>query len=111
MDAPFQLTGDTITFTAATTAPTAVQASSSVSGVATQNYILTNVGAVPAFVGWGQTAVEAQANSIVPTGTPTRCYPLLAGTQVAITAMPNAYFSGDTGSSTAIIYVSPGIGF
>lgn len=105
----FQVCGLTVTFTAAGTPPTAVQANS-FDGVPTTQVLLTNVGAVTAFVGWGSTAAEAQANALVPTATPSKCYPLLAGTQVCITAPAGQYWSGDTSSSTAIVYVTAGIG-
>lgn len=104
---PFTLSGNTVTFTGATSAPTSVQCISN-NDVQTQQYVLTNVGAVTVFVGWGKSDEEAKANSVVPTSA--LCFPLLAATQVSITGPSNAYFSGITGSSTAIVYVSPGYG-
>jgi|SRR6185436_6110104 len=106
---PFEVLGLTVTFTAATTPPTPVQATS-FDGVRTTQVLLTNVGAVAAFVAWGQTADEATANAIVPTSTPTRVYPLLPGTQAVITLASGMYFTADTSSSTAIVYATCGIG-
>lgn len=105
---PFQVGGNTVTFTAATTPPTAVQCKSA-DNVQSQNYVLTNISSTTtAFVGWGSTAAEAEANAVVPTSA--RVYPLLPLSQATITAPVNAYFSGDTAADTAIVYVTPGIG-
>jgi hypothetical protein len=105
----FEVQGDTVTFTAATTPPTAVQAVADNNTRAPQ-YLITNVGSVAAFVGYGQTAAAAAAAAVVPTSTPSRVYPVLPGTQVVISAPPGAYFTGDTSSDTAVIYVTPGYG-
>jgi hypothetical protein len=106
---PFEVQGNTVTFTGATTPPTAVQCVSN-AGTRAPQYLLTNIGTVTVFVGWGQSAAEAAANAVVPTSTPTYVYPLLGGTQVVISGPPNAYFTGDTASDTAIVYVTPGYG-
>jgi hypothetical protein len=36
--------------------------------------------------------------------------PLLAGTDEILTFPPNAYFSGITSTSTAVVYITPGDG-
>jgi len=106
---PFQVCGKTVTFTGATTPPSPVQAVSD-NNITTTEVLLTNVGTVAVFVGWGQTADAATANATVPTSTPTFVYPLLPGTQAVITAQSGSYWTGDTSSSTAIVYVTCGIG-
>lgn len=105
---PFEVLGNTVTFTGAGTPPSAVQANS-FNGVRTTQVLLTNIGTDTVFVGWGSTAGEAEANALVPAGA-SKCYPLLGGTQVVITAPSGQYWSGDTSSGTSIVYVCCGIG-
>lgn len=105
----FQVLGKTGTFTAATSAPSAVQVQAG-NGVRGEQFLLTNVGTVTVFVGWGQTAAQAAANAVIPTSTQTCVYVLLPGTQVSITAAPEAFFTGITSASTAVVYVTPGYG-
>lgn len=107
VNAPFTPSGNTVTFTAAGTAPTPVQAvSSSLGG---NQYRILNAGSVTAFLGYGTTASDASNNAVVVTSTQ-KAIPLLAGTDEVITFAPNAYFTGVTGSSTAVIYITPGDG-
>ena len=107
VSAPFTPSGNTVTFTAAATAPTPVQAVSSTLGG--NQYRILNAGSVTVFLGVGQTAAEANAKATVVTTTG-NCIPLLAGTDEIITFLPNAYFTGATSSSTATIYITPGDG-
>ncbi len=103
---PFNPTAPINSFTAATSAPTSVQ-SLPLSDVANQQYVLTNTDAsIDATVGWGQTDAEAKANAVA--GNSQRQFWLVHGTQVVITAAPGAYFTGITGSSTAVIKVQAG---
>ena len=103
----FTKTGNTVVFTAATTAPSPVQAVSSTLGGS--NYRIINSGSVTVFLGYGTTASDATNNSPVITTTGT-AIPLLPGTDEILTFVPNAYFTGTTASGTAIIYISPGDG-
>lgn len=105
----FEVQGKTITFAGAVTAPTAVQCDSA-NDVRSPQYVLTNIGLVGVFVGWGQTAAMAALNAVIPTGTSQYGYYLLPGSQVTISGPPNAFFTGATASSTAIVYVTPGYG-
>lgn len=105
----FQVLGKTVTFTAATSAPSPVQCLTS-NGVRAEQYILTNIGTAVVFVGWGQATDQASANAVIPTSTPTCVYVLLPGTQTTITAPPDAFFTGITSASTAVVYVTPGYG-
>ena len=103
----FTKTGNTVTFTAATTAPTAVQAlSSSLGG---NQYRVINAGNVTVFLGYGTTATDASNNAVAVTSSQA-AFPLLAGTDEILTFMPNAYFTGATSSGSAVIYVTPGDG-
>ena len=99
--------GNTVTFTASTSAPTPVQALSTTIG-GTQ-YRIINDGSVTVFMGWGDTAASATANAAVVTSTG-RAFPLLAGTDEILTFNANQYFTGITVSGTANVYVTPGDG-
>lgn len=103
---PFQPTGNTITITAATSAPTPVQA---VGATGSKQYILTNIGSVVAFISFGSSA-DAAANCIIPTSTSRLSIPILPLSQFTMTTDANSFFCGITASSTAIIYISVGTG-
>lgn len=103
----FTKTGNTVTFTAATTAPTPVQAVSATLGG--NQYRIINAGSVTVFLGYGTSASDATSNTAVVTTTGTS-FPLLAGTDEILTFVPNAYFTGITSSSTASVYITPGDG-
>lgn len=107
VNAPFTPSGNTVTFTAAVTAPTPVQAVSTTLGG--NQYRILNAGSVVAFLGIGTTADAANSSAQVVTSS-NNAIPLLAGTDEIITFVPNAYFTGVTGSSTAVIYITPGDG-
>ena len=103
----FTKTGNTVTFTAATSAPTPVQCSSSTIGG--NQYRIINNGNVTAFLGYGSTATDATNNAtIVSTTGP--AFPLLPNTDEILTFVPNAYFTGITSSGTATVYITPGDG-
>ena len=99
--------GNTVTFTAATSAPTPVQAISTTIG-GTQ-YRVINDGTVTVFMGWGDSAAAANANATVVTTTG-RAFPLLAGTDEILTFNANQYFTAITVSGTANVYITPGDG-
>ena len=101
VNAPFTPSGNTVTFTAAVTAPTPVQALSTTLGG--NQYRILNAGSVTAFLGIGTIASDASNNAVTVTSSQ-KSIPLLAGTDEVITFPPNAYFTGVTGSSTAVIY-------
>ena len=103
----FTKLGNTVAFTAATTAPTAVQAVSSTLGG--NQYRIINAGLVTVFLGYGTTASEASNNAVVVTASGASI-PLLPGTDEILTFVPNAYFTGITANSTAVVYISPGDG-
>lgn len=107
VNAPFTPSGNTVTFTAATTAPAAVQAVSTTLGG--NQYRILNAGSVVAFLGIGTTAAAANAAAVAVTSSGS-AIPLLAGTDEVITFAPNAYFTAVTASSSAVIYITPGDG-
>ncbi len=107
VNAPFTPSGNTVTFTAGTVAPAPVQAASTTLGG--NQYRILNAGSVVAFLGIGTTAALANTNAQVVTSSNT-AIPLLAGTDEIITFVPNAYFTAVTGSSSAVIYITPGDG-
>lgn len=107
VNAPFTPSGNSVTFTATTTAPTPVQAISSTLGG--NQYRLINAGNVTVFLGFGTTSDLANSSAVAITSSQASIA-LLAGTDEIITFQPNAYFTGVTSSGTAVIYITPGDG-
>jgi hypothetical protein len=107
VNSPFTATGNTVVFTAATTAPAPVQAVSTTLGG--NNYRVINAGIVTVFLGYASTSANATTNAAVITSSGTSL-PLLPGTDEILSFVPNAYFTGVTSSSTATVYVTPGDG-
>jgi hypothetical protein len=103
----FTKTGNTITFLAATSAPTPVQCSSSTLGG--NQYRIINSGNVTVFLGYGTAATDA-TNAAVVVSTTAPAFPLLPNTDEILTFVPNAYFTGITASGNATIYITPGDG-
>jgi hypothetical protein len=103
----FTKTGNTVTFTAATSAPTPVQCPSTTLGG--NQYRIINSGTVTVFLGYGVSASDATNNATV-ISTTGAAFPLLAGTDEILTFVPNAYFTGITSTGTAAIYITPGDG-
>ena len=103
----FTKMGNTVVFTAATTAPTPVQAASTSLGG--NQYRIINNGTVTVFLGYGSTSAEASNNAVVVTSSQA-AFPLLPGTDEILTFVPNAYFTGITSANTAVVYITPGDG-
>ena len=103
----FTKTGNTVTFTAATVAPTPVQVTNTTIGG--NQYRIINAGNVTVFLGYGTDATNATSSAVQVTSSQS-AFPLLAGTDEILTFVPNAYFTGATASGTAVIYVTPGDG-
>jgi hypothetical protein len=103
----FTPTGNTVMFTASTSAPTPVQAVSTTLGG--NQYRILNSGTVTVFMGVGSTAALSTSNATVITST-SATIPILAGTDEILTFSPNAYFTGITASSTAVVYITCGDG-
>lgn len=98
--------GNTVTFTAATTAPTPVRASSKTIG-GTQ-YRIHNSGSAIVFLGFGDTAnaATAMANTSI-NGTTITMEP---NSVEVFTFNANVYFTAATTSGTSVVYVTPGDG-
>jgi len=103
----FTRTGNTVVFTAATSAPTPVQALSTTLGG--NQYRIINSGSVTVFLGYGVASTDAANNAVIVTSTGP-AYPLLAGTDEILSFVPNSYFTGITSSGSAAIYITPGDG-
>jgi len=103
----FTKMGNTVVFTANTTAPTPVQAASTSLGG--NQYRIINNGNVTVFLGYGSTAAEASNNAVVVSSSQP-AFPLLPGTDEILTFVPNAYFTGITSANTAAVYITPGDG-
>jgi hypothetical protein len=103
----FTKTGNTVTFLATSSAPTAVQCSSSTLGG--NQYRIINAGTVTVFLGYGTSASDASNNAVQVTTSQTS-FPLLPSTDEILTFVPNAYFTGVTASGTATVYITPGDG-
>ena len=103
----FTRTGNTITFTAATTAPTPVQCTSTTLGG--NQYRIINSGTVFVFLGYGTTSSDASNNATVITTTGLSL-PLLPSTDEILSFVPNAYFTAITASGNAQIYITCGDG-
>lgn len=103
----FNPQGDTQTFTGAVTPPAAVQVTST-TGAATQYRIINASSQTTVFLGVGTTAAAAFANAT--TTLPARTIPVLPGTDEILTFTPDAWFTGATASSTAVLYITPGTG-
>lgn len=98
--------GNTVTFTAAVTPPTAVKALSSTIG-ATQ-YRIHNTGNVAVYMGFGETANSAatMANVTVTGST----ISLMPNSVEVFTFNANQFFTGATASGTAVVNITPGDG-
>jgi hypothetical protein len=103
----FTKTGNTVTFTAAVSAPTPVQCASTTLGG--NQYRIINAGIETVFLGYGSDAANATANAVRVTSSQA-AFPLLPNTDEILTFVPNAYFTGITAANSAVIYVTPGDG-
>ena len=99
--------GNTVTFVAAATAPTPVQALSTTIG-GTQ-YRINNSGNVAVFIGYGDTAAAATATANVTIKNSTIV--MNANSVEVFTFNVNQYFTGATSSGTSIVYITPGDGY
>lgn len=104
----FSPLGLTVSFTAATTAPTSAQAVSSAPTTRpAYQYRVVNAGAVTVLLGVGvdDTAAKAAAASIAA-----GAIPLVPGAVEVLGFPAGSYFSGTTASGTSVVYVTPGEG-
>lgn len=100
--------GNTVVFTASTSAPTPVQAISN--GLGSNQYrVVIPAGSNMVFLGFGTTSAAATSNATVVTSS-TFTMPLLPGTDEILTFLPNAYFTGITSAGATPVYITPGDG-
>lgn len=105
---PFQPMGNLASFTGATSAPTSVRSMGAV-GVSPQVFHLNNTDAsIDCVVGWGDTDTTAKINAAAGTNA-VNCFYLKAGAEAYVVAGTNSYFTGITGSSTAVVKVQAGV--
>ena len=102
----FTKTGNTVTFTAASSVPTPVQVTNTTIGG--NQYRIINSGNAVVFLGYGTIASDA-TNSAVQVTSSQPAFPLLPGTDEILTFVPNAYFTGYS-ANTCVIYITPGDG-
>lgn len=105
----FSPTGKTVRVTAAVSPPLGVQAPETGTNQGYQ-FRLHNAGTTIAFLAFGATAAEAQANAVIPTGTPQNSIPLPPGIVEVLSFPIGSFFSAVIGSATAEIYITPGKG-
>jgi len=108
----YTVTGNTVKLTAATSAPTPVQCSSSTLG-GNQYRVINASTTQGCFLSFAQDSATATSNCVIPTGSganSTRTLYLLPSTDEVVTFVPNAYFTAITAANTADLYISPGDG-
>ena len=98
--------GNTVTFTAAATAPTPVQAASTTIG-GTQ-YRVHNTGNVIVYIGFGNSAAAATNVANVSISGPT--ISMVPNSVEVFTFNANQYFTGATVSGTSVVNITPGDG-
>jgi hypothetical protein len=103
---PFTPMGNTVTFVAAVSPPTPVQATSTTIG-GTQ-YRVHNTGNTVVYLGFGSTAAASttMANIAIVGST----ISLVGGGVEIFTLNANQYFTGATAAGTAIVNITPGDG-
>jgi len=105
----FTPSGNTVTFLADTTAPTAVQVVSSTLG-GNQYRVINTSSTTLVHLGFGANAATANSNATIPGANSAASMPILPNTDEILTFTPNMYVTGITGSGNATIYITPGDG-
>lgn len=103
---PFTPLGNTVAFTAATTYPAPVQATS-FNGTAT-NYRIHNTGNVVVYIGFGNDT--ATANAGANTSISGQTISMVPGSVEVFSFNANQYFTGVTVSGTSVVTIMPGTG-
>jgi len=103
----FSPLGITVSFTAASTVPTSVQAMSASGKQSSFQYRVVNAGTEVVLLGVGvdDAAAKAAAASIAA-----GAIPLVPGAVEVLGFPAGAYFTGKTASGTSVVYVTPGEG-
>ena len=108
----FTPSGNTVVLTAATSYPTAIQATSS-SGSIMQYRIINSSTTQGCFLSYAQTQALAQTNCVIPTagaGNSTTTLYVLPNTDEILTFNPGAWFTAITAANSATLYIVPGDG-
>ncbi len=108
----FNPQGPTVAITAASSAPTGVQAlvTQMSRNAAVGHFRIINTGNVTVHLGVGSTAASAAANAVAATsGTPAAGIPLVPGAVEVLRFAPNLFFSGFASENTTL-YITPGQG-
>lgn len=101
--------GPLLTFTGATTAPTAVQLVSTTTVQSNDVKIDNTSASVDVVLGWAQNSTQAILNAAAASNV-TNCAYIQHGT-IQVISIPNGtYITGKTASGTAVVYVQTGIG-
>lgn len=104
----FSPTGLTVSFTAATTAPTSAQAVSSAPTTRPANrYRVVNAGTQVVLLGVG---VDDAAAKTAAASIGAGAVPILPGAVEILGFPKGSFFSGVTATSTSVVYVTPGEG-
>lgn len=105
---PFSPLGLTVSFTAAASAPTSVQAVSSAPTTRpAYQYRIVNAGSEVVLLGVAATDAAAQAAAVsIAAG----AIPVLPGAVEILGFPAGSFFTGDTASGTSVVYVTPGEG-
>lgn len=104
----FSPLGLTVSFTAATTAPTSVRAVSTAPTTRpTYEYRIVNAGTEVVLLGVGATDAAAQAAAV---SLAAGAVPILPGAVEILGFPAGSFFTGDTASGTSVVYVTPGAG-
>jgi hypothetical protein len=111
---PFRRNGNTAKITAniSGSLPTPIQVTQGTSTDERQ-YTITNVGNNDAWVADAATSALATSGAVIPTGDGANAkavFPVLARSQVTISAATNAFFCAITASGTSDLYITPGKG-
>ena len=103
----FSPLGVTVSFTAASTVPTSVQAKSATGKQNSYQYRIVNTGTELVLLGVGvdDTAAKAAAASIAA-----GAIPMVPGAVEVLGFPAGSFFTGKTASGTSVVYVTPGEG-
>jgi len=110
---PFYPKGDTVLLTAASSAPTGVQAPSTTldAKIVFDCYYIYNSGAETVYMGYGKSASSAQTNSVIPTaGNAQTVLVIPAGAALILRFNEEDFFSGITASASCDVFLTPGEG-
>jgi hypothetical protein len=110
VSAAFAITSNTFKLTAATSAPSPVQVTSSTLG-GNQYRVINSSSSQGCFISYAMDSSTATTNCVIPVvGTPTKVLYLLPNTDEIISFVPNAYFTAITSANTCDLFIVAGDG-